>query len=48
MDLGRFRAYLDRQAEVIRKKTGCAEIQFRIAVEEGKMKLKAKPLRRPA
>ena len=48
MDLGRFRAYLDRQAEVIRKKTGCAEIQFRIAVEEGKMKLKAKPIRRPA
>lgn len=47
MDLGRFRAYIDRQAEAIRKKTGCAEIQFRIAVEEGKMRLKAKPLRRP-
>ena len=43
-----FRAYIDRQAEAIRKKTGCAEIQFRIAVEEGKMKLKARPLRRPA
>ena len=47
MGLGRFRAYLDHQAEVIRKKTGCGEIQFRIAVESGKMKLKAKPLRRP-
>ncbi len=47
MDAGRFRAYLDRQAAVIRQKTGCAEIQFRIAVESGKMKLKAKPLRRP-
>ncbi len=48
MDVGRFRAYLDRQAAVIRQKTGCAEIQFRIAVEKGKMKLKAKPLGRPA
>jgi hypothetical protein len=46
MDLDRFRDYLDRQSETIRKKTGCAEIQFRIAVEDGKMKLKAKPIRR--
>ncbi|MEE8524692.1 MAG: MXAN_5187 C-terminal domain-containing protein [Thermoanaerobaculia bacterium] len=46
MDLDRFCAYLDRQSEAIRKQTGCAEIQFRIAVEGGKMKLKAKPIRR--
>lgn len=46
MDLDRFRAYLDRQSETIRKQTGCAEIQYRIAVEDGKMKLKAKPIRR--
>lgn len=48
MDLERFRSYIDRQAETIRQKTGCAEIRFRIAVEEGKMKLKAKPIRRPS
>ncbi len=46
MDLERFRSYLDRQAEVIRSKTGCEEIQFRIAAQDGKMKLKARPIRR--
>jgi len=46
MDLDRFRAYLDRQSEAIRKQTGCAQIQFRVAVEGGKLKLKAKPIRR--
>ncbi len=46
MDLERFRSYIHRQAEVIRSKTGCREIQFRIAVQDGKMKLKAKPVRR--
>ena len=45
MDLERFGAYLERQAESIRSKTGCREIQFRLAVEDGKMKLKAKPIR---
>lgn len=45
MDLERFHAYIDRQAEVIRTKTGCREIQFRIAVQDGKAKLKAKPIR---
>lgn len=46
MDLDRFRTYLDRQARSIRDKTGCSEIQFRLAVKEGKLKLKAKPIRR--
>ncbi len=46
MDLERFRSYIRRQAEVIRTKTGCREIQFRIAVQDGKMKLKARPVRR--
>ncbi|MCP4203077.1 MAG: hypothetical protein GY769_14240, partial [bacterium] len=46
MDLERFRSYIHRQAEVVRAKTGCREIQFRIAVQDGKMKLKAKPVRR--
>ena len=45
MDLERFRAYIQRQAETIRAKTGCREIQFRIAVQDGKTKLKAKPVR---
>lgn len=45
MDLDRFRIYIHRQAEVIRTKTGCSEIQFRVAVQDGKMKLKAKPVR---
>lgn len=45
-DLDSFRAYLDRQAEMIRQKTGCSDIVFRVALEEGKMKLKAKPLPR--
>ncbi len=45
MDLQRFGSYLHGQAEAIRTKTGCREIQFRIAVEDGKMKLKAKPVR---
>ncbi len=46
MDLEKFRAYINRQAEVIRGKTGCHEIQFRIAVQDGKTKLKAKPIHR--
>lgn len=43
-DLGSFRSYLSKQIEAIRQKTGCTEVQFRLAVEEGKMKLKARPL----
>ena len=45
LDADQFRSYLDRQAQVIRAKTGCSDIQFRIAVQDGKMKLKAKPIR---
>ena len=44
MDLERFRTYIHHQAEVIRSKTGCQDIQFRIAVQDGKVKLKAKPI----
>jgi hypothetical protein len=46
MDLERFQSYLDRQAQAIRAKTGCDEIQFRVADQDGKLKLKAKPIRR--
>jgi len=45
MDLEKFRSYIDRQAAVVRSKTGCDNIHFRIAVEDGKMKIKAKPVK---
>jgi hypothetical protein len=45
VDLESFRGYLDRQASMIRQKTGCADVQFRLTREDGKLKLKAKPLR---
>ena len=46
IDLEHFRRRLAKQAESIRAKTGCKEIQFRIAEEGGKMKIKAKPIRK--
>ncbi|MEM8961226.1 MAG: MXAN_5187 C-terminal domain-containing protein [Acidobacteriota bacterium] len=45
MDIDRFRSVLARHADAIRSKTGCDEIQFRVASEGGKLKLKAKPIR---
>lgn len=45
MSLEKFHGYLGRQAEAIRAKTGCSEIQFRVAVQDGKLRLKAKPVR---
>ncbi len=46
-DLDTFRSYLDRQLESIRSRTGCAEVQFRLISEDGRTKLKAKPLGAP-
>jgi hypothetical protein len=43
-DLDSFQTYLKRQTAAIREKTGCAEVQFRVAEEEGKLKLKARPV----
>lgn len=43
-DLESFRTYLDRQLTTIRSKTGCERVVFRIAEEDGKLKLKARPL----
>ncbi|HEY0781154.1 MAG TPA: hypothetical protein VGE98_01765, partial [Thermoanaerobaculia bacterium] len=44
-DLDSFQNYLLRQAASIRERTGCAEVQFRLAAdEEGKIKLKARPM----
>jgi hypothetical protein len=46
-DLASFETYLLRQAAAIRGKTGCAQVQFRLAPEDGKLKLKARPLGAP-
>jgi hypothetical protein len=45
-DLGSFQTYLARQVDAIRQKTGCEQVQFRLAEEDGKLKLKAKPVSR--
>src|SRR4051812_40276323 len=43
-DLDSFQTYLARQVTAIREKTGCAQVQFRLAAEDGKIKLKARPV----
>jgi hypothetical protein len=43
-DFQSFRRYLERQAETIRARTGCAGVRFRLASEGGRIKLKAKPI----
>jgi hypothetical protein len=43
-DIASFRAYLERQLATIRARTGCAEVQFRLISDDGKTRLKAKPL----
>jgi hypothetical protein len=45
MDLQSFTDYLTKQHELIRARTGCAEVSFRVVEEGGKKKLKAKPVR---
>ena len=44
VDLDSFRNYLTQQVDGIRQKTGCEEVQFRITMEDGKPRLKAKPI----
>jgi hypothetical protein len=44
MDLDTFRGYLEKQVAQIREKTGCSAVQFRVLTEEGKVKIKAKPV----
>jgi len=43
-DLASFGSYLVRQAAVVRDRTGCDDVQFRLVAEGGKLKLKARPL----
>jgi hypothetical protein len=46
-DLDSFQSYLARQAAALRTKTGCSQVQFRLANEDGKIKLKARPMATP-
>ncbi len=46
-DLDSFEKYLARQVAGLREKTGCDQVQFRLAEEDGKLKLKARPVPRP-
>jgi hypothetical protein len=48
MDLDTFTSYLARQHQLIRDRTGCSQVSFRIVEEDGKKKLKAKPVREAA
>ncbi len=45
-DLDSFEKYLARQVAALREKTGCDQVQFRLAEEDGKLKLKARPVPR--
>lgn len=44
LDLAGFTGYLEQQLHSIRSKTGCSTVQFRVAREDGRLKLKARPL----
>ncbi|HEX9801390.1 MAG TPA: MXAN_5187 C-terminal domain-containing protein [Thermoanaerobaculia bacterium] len=44
LELETFRGYLAQQIDSIRAKTGATSVQFRIVEEDGKVKLKAKPV----
>lgn len=45
LGLPEFQRYIDTQIRKIQGKTGCAEVSFRVAEEDGKLKLKARPVR---
>jgi hypothetical protein len=47
LDPARFRNMIQQHVAAIKKKTGCREILFRVVIEDGKPKLKAKPLKTP-
>lgn len=44
LELETFRGYLAKQIDEIRAKTGAASVQFRVVEEDGKLKLKARPI----
>ena len=43
----KFHTYLLGQMAAIRERSGCDEVKFRVANENGELKLKAKPVRHP-
>ena len=43
IDFETFISYLESQRDLIRKKSGCTRVQFRVAQEDGKRQLKARP-----
>lgn len=44
LELETFRGYVAKQVDEIRAKTGAASVQFRVVEEDGRLKLKAKPI----
>jgi hypothetical protein len=46
-DLERFGAFIASQAETLRRRTGCRDVAFRIAVDQGKPRLMARPIGGP-
>ena len=44
VDIDSFRSYLAKNLEAIRQRTGCREAEFRLVTEDGKAKLKVKPI----
>lgn len=44
LELETFRGYVAKQLDEIRAKTGAAAVQFRVVEEDGRLKLKAKPI----
>lgn len=46
-DLDSFQSYLAKQVAAIRQKTGCEQVHFRLAEEDGRLKLKARPVPGP-
>jgi hypothetical protein len=45
IDLDTFHGYLERQVATLRERTGCTSVRLRIVEADGKMKLRAKPLK---
>ena len=44
VDLESFRSHLAKNLEAIRQRTGCSEAELRLVTEDGKAKLKVKPI----
>ena len=45
IDLDSFHSYLERQVATLRERTGCTSVRLRVVESDGKMKLRAKPIR---